>query len=225
MKRVGGLSRTSKMPWFSYSLPALTTCPGVRARLTELGDNSVCSQCYAQKGRYRFQKDRQMKRLNILASGLADGSWENNMVEILKKEAKKRKAPKFRWHDSGDVISSHHLEAIINIAERVPEVIFWLPSQSVRLMEEHLPEGVLPDNLQVRITHPKIHEGTPDWDAWLRNYPKLQRMYENGEIGLLFVGQHKGTCPAVENKSSCKAENCFKCWQVDKHPIMSYKLH
>ena len=50
-EKVGGLSKPSKMPGYGYSISAKKCHVGSRLRKIE---NSVCSTCYALKGRYVF---------------------------------------------------------------------------------------------------------------------------------------------------------------------------
>ena len=61
----GGLSSPSKMPGYAYNLPAWECVTGVKLQAVE---GSVCSGCYAMKGRYRFSnvKDALNRRLNSL---------------------------------------------------------------------------------------------------------------------------------------------------------------
>ena len=47
----GGLSKPSKMPGFSYNLPAYKCITGVKLQKVP---GSVCAGCYAMKGRYAF---------------------------------------------------------------------------------------------------------------------------------------------------------------------------
>ena len=64
-KITGGLSSPSKMPGYAYNLPAWECVTGVKLQAIK---GSVCSGCYAMKGRYRFPnvKDALNRRLNSL---------------------------------------------------------------------------------------------------------------------------------------------------------------
>ena len=102
----GGLSRTSKMPGYSYNLPASACKTGSKLRNKP---GSICAKCYAHTGMYRFPnvKNAQAKRLNAIhAIG-----WTTNMIELIGKKCSK--VPYFRWHDSGDLQSIPHLRKII----------------------------------------------------------------------------------------------------------------
>ena len=55
-RAVGGVSSPSKMPGFSFSLPAIVTCP-IGAKLAQI-PGTPCSGCYATKGRYQMPNVR-----------------------------------------------------------------------------------------------------------------------------------------------------------------------
>ena len=77
-KITGSLTRTSKMPGLSYSLPAWECKTGSKLRKIK---NSVCSMCYALKGnytRYKAIKAAQYVRLNSLKNSLFAGLFQNH---------------------------------------------------------------------------------------------------------------------------------------------------
>ena len=113
---VGGLSKPSKMPSYGYSLSAFKCKVGSKLRNIA---NSTCSDCYALKGRYVFLNvqealDRRMDKL------LNNPKWVDAMVFLLLHYCTKSKV--FRWHDSGDIQSIDHLQKIVAIAERTPNI-------------------------------------------------------------------------------------------------------
>ena len=76
----GSMTRTSKMPGLSYSLPAWECKTGSKLRKIK---NSVCSMCYALKGnytRYKAIKAAQYVRLR----SLQDARWTAAMVTQVK---------------------------------------------------------------------------------------------------------------------------------------------
>ena len=105
-KRItGSLTRTSKMPGLSYSLPAWECKTGSKLRKIK---GSVCASCYALKGnytRYKAIKAAQYVRLKALK----DTKWIAAMVaQIIRQKY-------FRWHDAGDIQSMEHLLSLIHI--------------------------------------------------------------------------------------------------------------
>jgi hypothetical protein len=155
-ERVGGLSNPSKMPGWSYGTPAKDCKVGSILRKIQ---GSVCEICYAFKGMYVFPvvKAAQQRRLDALLADL--DLWKRNMRDllILKYRNKKGKDRVFRWHDSGDVQSQEHLEAIVWIANEIPTIKFWLPSREYAMIRSY---GIaFPDNLVVRLSAPKVGKG------------------------------------------------------------------
>ena len=80
----GGLSAPSKMPGYAYNLPAWECVTGVKLQAIE---GSVCSGCYAMKGRYRFPnvKDALNRRLN----SLTHPQWVEAMSFLISHYSKK----------------------------------------------------------------------------------------------------------------------------------------
>jgi hypothetical protein len=127
---VGGLSKPSKMPSYGYSLSAFKCKVGSKLRKVE---GSTCYECYAMAGRYVFPNvqealDRRMDKL------LNNPKWVDAMVFLLLHYCTKSKV--FRWHDSGDIQSLDHLQKIVAIAERTPNITHWLPTREVGIVQE-----------------------------------------------------------------------------------------
>ena len=103
----GSMTRTSKMPGLSYSLPAWECKTGSKLRKIK---NSVCSMCYALKGnytRYKAIKAAQYVRLKSLQNEL----WTKAMVAQITRQKY------FRWHDAGDVQDEDHLMKIYAVCK------------------------------------------------------------------------------------------------------------
>ena len=104
----GGLSSPSKMPGYAYNLPAWECVTGVKLQAVE---GSVCSGCYAMKGRYRFSnvKDALTRRLK----SLDHPQWVEAMTLLVTHYS--RKVPFFRSHDSGALQGASHLKKIYEV--------------------------------------------------------------------------------------------------------------
>ena len=114
----GSMTRTSKMPGLSYSLPAWECKTGSKLRKIK---NSVCSACYALKGnytRYKAIKAAQYVRLASLKSEL----WTAAIVTQIKRQKY------FRWHDAGDVQDLDHLNKIYEVCTSVSYTHLTLPT-------------------------------------------------------------------------------------------------
>jgi hypothetical protein len=118
-KVTGGLSVASKMP-----------CPnwGISATRCQLGsilvkrEGSICFDCYALKGRYRFGKVQD--KLEERYQGLFHPFWTPAIIFLIRWHADQY----FRFFDSGDLQGENHLRNIVTIAENVPDVKMWLPT-------------------------------------------------------------------------------------------------
>ena len=135
-KAVGGLGTASKMPWFTYGLPA-SKCK-VGSSLRKL-PGTVCSMCYAYKGLYRLTnvQKAQLRRWEIVTNH--EWNWALDMMELLNRKAKGQ-VKYFRWFDSGDLQSVTHLKAIIGIACALPNIQFWLPTREISFLVMLIPK-------------------------------------------------------------------------------------
>jgi len=146
----GSLTRTSKMPGLSYSLPAWECKTGSKLRKIK---NSVCASCYALKGnytRYPAIKAAQYVRLEALK----DQRWIAAMVaQVIRQKY-------FRWHDAGDVQDEAHLQKIFRVCELTPETKHWMPTREAWI-KDHLDSK--PANLVIRFSPPMIGQRNESW--------------------------------------------------------------
>ena len=176
----GSMTRTSKMPGLSYSLPAWECKTGSKLRKIK---NSVCSACYALKGnytRYKAIKAAQYVRLASLNSEL----WTAAIVTQIKRQKY------FRWHDAGDVQDLQHLNKIYEVCRLTPGTKHWMPTREAWI-KDHL-DGK-PDNLVIRFSAPMIDQAAP------ASWPNSSEVVTEG-----------ATCPAPQQGNSCgDCRNCW----------------
>lgn len=296
-KEIGGLSEPSKMPGYSFSLPAIVTCP-IGAKLA-LVDGTPCSGCYALKGAYAWKpvREAQARRYAILQRAVNDyvvaKKWIHSLSNFLDAKeqlarkrlhalgkpdaidlelhydlkkakarlnagakriikggpalaekpesrrlaaeyldyadiydhAKKRhgfkqvrarvaldNASHFRFHDSGDVFHPVYFAMIVSVAERTPNVKFWLPTQERSIVKAFIKnEGPLPSNLIVRFSSPRVDvHPMPKGDGLLGSSVSSD-------------GTTKGSlCPAYGQGGICG--DCRACWD-DSTPLVTYPVH
>ena len=205
--QVGSLSNPSKMPGFGYSTPAKDCQTG--SKLAKIV-NSICSICYAKKGRYVFPNVQNAMQYRLDSISKID--WIDCMVELISK--KQSKLPEgqrefFRWHDSGDIQGVWHLEKIAEIARRLPEINFWLPTREYRFVWEWLATATKPSNLQIRLSAYMI-DGKPPTELANRLGLTTSGVSENGF-----------NCPAPKQNNACG--DCRACWTSDEN--INYKSH
>ena len=146
----GSLTRTSKMPGLSYSLPAWACKTG--QKLAKI-PGTPCYGCYAMKGnytRYPAIKRAQYRRLEAIKHP----DWVAAMVAVIKRQKW------FRWHDAGDVQDQQHLQKIFEICRLTPDTRHWLPTREAWI-KDHLASK--PDNLVIRFSPPMVGQRNDSW--------------------------------------------------------------
>ena len=204
---VGGLSKPSKMPWWSYSTPATACITG--AALRAAGKHTVCGSCYALKGFYGFPNVQAAleRRLDALTN---KPRFVEAFTTLLDEKAKRARRPlRFRWFDSGDLPSLDALQRIVAIARNLHQIRFWLPTREHGIVSRFLKTETFPDNLTVRMSTALIgakpsHQpfGLPFSAVGRDDDPELHQ------------------CPA--NKQGGKCLDCDACW-TDAN--VSYERH
>jgi hypothetical protein len=143
------LSEPKKMPCHTFSTPATACITG--RKLAEIA-GSVCFDCYAMKGNYRF-KNVIAHRENNLRSLDDLEAWKAGMIKAIRSNDS---TGYFRWHDSGDIQSAAHLMAIMDIAEAMPDIKFWIPTKEKGILAKVIRSRPMPDNLTVRLSMPML---------------------------------------------------------------------
>jgi len=182
-KLVGGLSRPSKMPGWSYGLPA-AECKTGQLLVDVVG--STCEGCYATKGCYVFPvvQAAQYRRLESIAKP----EWVDAMALLINS----KKPDVFRWHDSGDVQDVAHLMKIFEVCELSPEKRHWLPTREA-WTNKYLDQA--PGNLIIRFSMPMVDQEPAG--SWL-----------NTSTVVTTAGGR--TCPAPDQGNVCG--DCRACW-------------
>lgn len=211
-KNVGGLSDPSKMPTYGTSLPA-DLC-NVGSKLSKV-ENSICSDCYAKKGRYVF--DNVQNAMYRRLEKLNDPAWIDSMAFLMnnkriKKDGKQKGLKYFRWHDSGDLQNIRHLHMIAEVAKKSPNTKHWLPTRETETVAKAIKRGLkIPKNLTIRLSAMKFDKKAPEGMA--------------RKHGLQVSGATKKdswTCLAPEQKGECR--DCRKCWNQSEFNVV-YKAH
>jgi hypothetical protein len=188
----GGLSAPSKMPGPAYNLPAQACITG--AKLVKI-PGSVCSGCYALKGRYNFKNVRLALARRL--ESLKDPRWVLAMTVLIKGEEV------FRWHDSGDLQSSWHLKRIFEVCNATPETSHWLPTREAKFLP--LNTDSIPKNLLIRMSSHRIDQAPVKFWPWTST-----------------VSTGSFTCPASKQGNECKS--CRNCWDREVANV-SYPKH
>src|SRR5215469_12494997 len=155
----GGLTKVSKMPCYTYNIPAAYCKTGgaLRARgLMQIQMNGftriTCAYCYTYKGQWTFPGVPQA--LQRRYETLEDPQWVDAMVTLIATRRWHGEPSRyFRWHSSGDIQSVQHLRNICLVCELTPAVQHWLPTQERKITQDYLKQyGSFPENLCVRVS-------------------------------------------------------------------------
>jgi hypothetical protein len=197
----GSLGKPSKMPGLSYGISA-TLCK-VGSKLAEI-PGSVCHGCYALKANYQYPSVT--KAHAHRAGSLSSLSWVDAMELQIRKSGERF----FRWHDSGDLQSFQHLLDLVTIAERLPEVSFWLPTREKGLVLQYLRAfQSFPQNLCVRVSAAMVDGKAPE------GFENTSTVHDKGE-------PQGFRCKAPAQGNKCL--ECRACWDK-KVENVSYCLH
>jgi len=183
----GGLSNPGKMPGTAYNTSAQDCRVGTRLRDVK---GSVCDGCYAMKGRYLFPTVQAALQRRLDA--LDHPQWVDAMVLLISRQT----VPWFRWHDSGDLQSIKHLQRIVEVINRTPDIAHWLPTREYKLVTDYRRAGgVIPANVVIRLSAHMVDGPPPE-------------AYGLPTSTVVTDGSH--TCPASTQGNNCG--DCRDCW-------------
>ena len=204
---VGGLSQPSKMPCYSWGLPAAACNIGSKLAKQE---GTVCSTCYALKGRYKFRNVQTalQRRLDCYRA-LTPNQWASHMIDLLDTlEREPFGSGFFRWFDSGDLQDVEMLRAIAEIARGTPDIQHWLPTRE-RYVVKQLTRRQEPANLVIRVSTNFI-DHLPRQEA--PRHPQSAVVTDMTGVN----------CKAYNHDNQCGT--CRDCWDPFI-PLITYKLH
>ena len=225
----GALGQPGKMPGPSYGLHAALCHRGAELRQIP---GSVCHGCYATRDFYEtwgpvlVARDRRHGRPGR-GEGIHHRDWVEAIVTLTEAWFRRwhnknpdvspfdrARARVFRWHDSGDLQGTWHLVKIAEVARRLPDVSFWLPTREQDMVAEFLADGnEIPSNLTVRISADMVDQ-PPELRSELTDFP-TSTVHTGDPLGLV--------CRALEKRSN-KCGNCRACWDA-RVPVVSYPGH
>ena len=204
-KKIGTLSNPSKMPAFGWGISAKKCVTG--AKLAKI-KGTICSKCYALKGRYVFKNVFNAHEARRKA--IEEVEWVDYMAELLTLKYKNLDKSKryHRWFDSGDIQSFGHLMKIFEVCELTPQIRHWLATREYQLINQ-LDVKDVPKNLCLRVSAIKVDSPPPKFWKWTSGVHK-----DKSAIGR--------ECPAPKQNGECGS--CRACWSR-KVKQVSYKEH
>ena len=200
---INGFSKPSKMPCNSWSIPAKDCKTGGKLAKVE---GSVCADCYAMGGFYRMGNVKSCleKRLQ----SLSNPRWVEAMTLAI---SGTEGSGYFRWFDSGDIQSVDHLKQLVQIAQNLPHIKFWLPTKEYGFVSEYLKENKsFPDNLNVRLS------------GFMVDGPAPVALAKRLGLTTSTVSTGAFDCPASTQQNKCLT--CRACWDRGVQNV-AYKYH
>lgn len=166
-------------------------------------EGTICSKCYARKGRYVFANVQNALRRRF--NSLSDPRWVEAMSFLINGEQY------FRWHDSGDIQSIEHLKNIAEVCVRTPDTLHWLPTREYAIVKSYIEKGnLVPKNLVLRLSATKL-SGKPPIE-----------LAKQLKLVVSSVAKEGYNCKAPEQKGKCG--DCRMCWDKKVFDVC-YKQH
>jgi hypothetical protein len=199
-----GLSKNSKMPAYTFAIPARQACPR-GDKLAEIA-GTVCSGCYATKGHDAMQpaKDAKARRWAVADLAAKHSEIKGLWVEAYQIAMKKEKH--FRWHSAGDLYSDEYTFLVATAIKATPHVSHWIPTRQANQAKvlHKLPNAV------VRVSDDMVNQESNKW---------------YGHTSGVHTKDHGGRgvqCSANKNGGSCG--DCRACWSPSVAHV-SYEIH
>lgn len=214
---VGLLSAPSKMPCYSFSIPAGSSCPfKVVTPDPETGAQAICAICYAMMRNYlrhnvtNAQAVRFQWTLDSMRDAASRQAWIDTMVSAIKGTTTMA-VPYFRIHDSGDFFSPQYVMCWVEVIRALPQIKFWAPTRSYRATSPKWIAAFAELNALPNVT---VRPSALHFDAPSPMLP----MYAAGSSASA-TGYN---CPAHEQQNMCL--DCRLCWDSPSTPIV-YRKH
>lgn len=195
----GGLSWPSKMPGPAWGISA-RECG--RGRLLANTSGTVCSECYALRGRYLTGSVSVAHQRRLAA--LEHPLWPDSMAYLIDAYAR---GGHFRWFDSGDIQSPDHLDKILWIASRTSATGHWLPTHEPFIVGELVAR--IPGNLTVRISADLV-EDRPTSPTW--GLPTSTVHKHPGEPVPSATGRRRDSLECRAYLRGHRCGSCRACW-------------
>jgi len=202
------------MPERGWSLPALLACETGSSLARK--DGTVCSKCYACKGRYQetVVAASLRARWDRLQAAMADGreaEWCAAMARLIRKQS----PTYFRWHDSGDIFSDRYLLMILVVIRLTPDTDHWIPTKELRRLHRiFVRQGfAVPRNAVFRVSAPMLGAGMTVPEAL---HARGVRSSSAGWDG------SAGQCSAYTREGFCG--DCRDCWDGSTANV-NYPIH
>lgn len=188
-------------------IPSVNLTPIVTCR-----KNCPCAKdCYATKGRFRFQNVRQ--------------SMQNNYEEYIKDAESYFEQIKhainngmvsysyFRWHAAGDIVDEYYFSKMVECAIALPNTQFLAFTKKFEIVNKYIEQGgTIPANLNIVFS------------AWGDLF-KIDNPYDFPVAHVRFHDTGNKSIPASALECSGDCTNCLQCWSIKKGQAVVFNKH
>ena len=194
------LKRNDSSYFLIWSLPSQITCPYATEQCKE--------SCYAKKAERQYKQVLPCRQRNLQETHKK--SFVADMVQAItyyvNLPKNKGKQAYFRIHEAGDIYSLSYLYKWIEIAQRLPDVIFTAYTKSVKFIDAVYND--IPENLVIRYS---IWDDTSQKDVQLARRLRLPIFTAKDKTELYTLPEYS-ICP-----NDCSI--CKKCYSNNYHKI------
>ncbi len=186
----------------SVNLPPIVTCRR----------NCPCARdCYATKGRYRFQNVQDSLHHNLREYFANPDQYfedvkfaiNNGMVSYLY----------FRWHAAGDFVDGRYFKGVIKVAEELPATSFLAFTKKFEIVNGFIHNGgVIPENLHIVFS------------AWGDDF-KIKNPYHFPVAYVRFKDKENKTIPTTAAECSGDCTHCLQCWNIKNGQSVVFNKH
>lgn len=187
----------------SVSLPPILTCRQACPCQTD---------CYALKGRYRFQNVKNNLSSNLELYITSPDQYFNEIKEAI--DGGIVRYSYFRWHAAGDIVDEDYFIRMVKLAEELPHVNFLAFTKKYELVNNFIRvNGDLPENLNLVFS------------AW-GNMLDVDNPFDLPVAYVRFKDKNKnGFIPETALGCSGNCTSCLQCWSIKKKQSVVFDKH
>lgn len=187
-------------------IPSVNLVPILTCR-----DNCPCAKdCYATKGRYRFENVKQSLICNYKAYTLNPKQYFREIKDALSGIISYRY---FRWHAAGDIVDEQYFSGMVELAKELPNTSFLAFTKKFYIINNYLNSGNdMPDNLHIVFS------------AWGDEF-QVDNPYHFPVAHVRFKDKENKNIPNTAVECSGDCTNCLQCWKIKHGESVVFNKH
>lgn len=189
-------------------LGAAIPCVNLPAGITCRPDAPCFKECYARHGHFLYTNVKRSLANNLKAFDTNPDLY----FEMILNGSKGYQ--RFRWHSSGDIVSTRYLEGMCWVARRNPQTSYLCFTKKFELVNNYIANGHrIPKNLKI------VFSGWTDWmPENPYNFPTTWVYYPKNEAANACIPKKAIPCGG-------KCSECSTCWNLKKGQSVVFKKH